>query len=605
MPSKPLSGPHTIIPSTTPQPNPQSRTKRKWVTPDGVTVRRALQIGGLKRARAVAGLAGLDMVIKYVDIMEVPDFHAWLRPNELIITCAYAIKDDPAAQVNLVRFLARSGATGLAVKPGRFLGTMPEGMIRAADEEGLPLIEIPVDLPFIEITHPLLSAILNEEVQEVRHESQSRRDLTELLIRQPSVESVARALSGVLSRGVAILDDRGNLVARSDAFEDPDDHNDSRVPSGSKMLAERARAIALKASSRDPRRNGAGTGTDTGIVVYPVRAPVSVRGDSVQVQGFIAIGLGGKGPLSPDEVTAVERAAAVTGLELSVVRDVRETKQRLMNEFLAEALAGTPSKDVLDAKVSAIGIDLEQPFMLMAIGLDDARFGPGVAHGGVVTGLGQADSSEWTEPARSGFWNQLEAAIREEARARGVKTALSHYGLGLVVLYMPQGKGSTMQDWGAGRIQEICKKQSISIGVSRTQTGVFGIAEGYRQAALAFKLRGINGRPQQVTTYEEVSAYALLQNLSQQQLASFWAAQVGELAESDNHVLLTTLRAYLQCGGDAKEAAGRLFIHRNTMGYRLKSIEKKLCCNVKDPAVQFRLRIGLTAGILSGRMPAR
>ncbi|MGB9868088.1 MAG: PucR family transcriptional regulator ligand-binding domain-containing protein, partial [Bacillota bacterium] len=103
----------------------------------GVTVRQALTIGGLTRARPVAGLSGLDRVIKYVDIMEVPDFASWVRPNEFIITCAYAIKDNPNAQVELVHHLARCNAAALAVKPGRFLGSMPEAMVQAAEEESV------------------------------------------------------------------------------------------------------------------------------------------------------------------------------------------------------------------------------------------------------------------------------------------------------------------------------------------------------------------------------------------------------------------------------------------------------------------------------------
>ena len=130
-----------------------------------ITVRRALGFGGLSRSRLVAGEKGLDRVVEFVDIMEVPDVTDWLRPRELLVTCAYAIREDPAAQVRLVRALARSDGAGLAVKPSRFLGTMPKAMIDAANEENLPLIEIPGSIPFIEITHPLLSAILSEQVK--------------------------------------------------------------------------------------------------------------------------------------------------------------------------------------------------------------------------------------------------------------------------------------------------------------------------------------------------------------------------------------------------------------------------------------------------------
>lgn len=39
----------------------------------GITVREALQLGGLRQARVVAGEAGLDNVVKHVSVIEVPD----------------------------------------------------------------------------------------------------------------------------------------------------------------------------------------------------------------------------------------------------------------------------------------------------------------------------------------------------------------------------------------------------------------------------------------------------------------------------------------------------------------------------------------------------
>ena len=52
-----------------------------------------------------------------------------------------------------------------------------------------------------------------------------------------------------------------------------------------------------------------------------------------------------------------------------------------------------------------------------------------------------------------------------------------------------------------------------------------------------------------------------------------------------------------------KQAAARLHVHRNTLRYRLRSIEKKLDCDLKDPDVQLRLRLGIVAGMLTGKLP--
>ena len=57
--------------------------------------------------------------------------------------------------------------------------------------------------------------------------------------------------------------------------------------------------------------------------------------------------------------------------------------------------------------------------------------------------------------------------------------------------------------------------------------------------------------------------------------------------------LVRTLRAYFAAGGNASEAAERLFLHRNSMLYRLERIQKLTGLDLKDPDASLALRLGL------------
>lgn len=132
----------------------------------GITVKEALSIGRLKEGKVVAGGKGLNRIVSYVDILEVPDVLNWLRGEELILTTGYAIKDRPDIQEKLVLELARINAAGIVIKLNRFLDNIPEKMIEKANEVNLPIIQIPPDIPYIEITHPLLKEILLRQNRE-------------------------------------------------------------------------------------------------------------------------------------------------------------------------------------------------------------------------------------------------------------------------------------------------------------------------------------------------------------------------------------------------------------------------------------------------------
>ena len=59
--------------------------------------------------------------------------------------------------------------------------------------------------------------------------------------------------------------------------------------------------------------------------------------------------------------------------------------------------------------------------------------------------------------------------------------------------------------------------------------------------------------------------------------------------------LVRTLRAYFAAGTNASEAADRMFLHRNSMLYRLERIQKLTGLDLKDPGASLALQLGLLA----------
>ncbi len=73
-------------------------------------------------------------------------------------------------------------------------------------------------------------------------------------------------------------------------------------------------------------------------------------------------------------------------------------------------------------------------------------------------------------------------------------------------------------------------------------------------------------------------------------------ALVGPLVEHDRSRgsdLVKTLRTYFAAGANASEAADRLFLHRNSMTYRLERVSKLTGLDLKDPGVALALQLGL------------
>jgi DNA-binding PucR family transcriptional regulator len=91
---------------------------------------------------------------------------------------------------------------------------------------------------------------------------------------------------------------------------------------------------------------------------------------------------------------------------------------------------------------------------------------------------------------------------------------------------------------------------------------------------------------------------ALLRELAESSALEPFGALISPLTEHDRarrSDLVRTLRTYFAAGTNASEAADRLFLHRNSMLYRLERIQKLTGLDLKDHRVALALQLGLLA----------
>src|SRR5437868_7102401 len=170
-----------------------------------LTVREAMALGGLKRGEVLAGAGGLDRTITWVKVLESPETISWLAEGELLLTVAFAIKDDEAAQRDLMRNLAAVGSSGLVIKPERYLPEIPGSMLGQADEFGIPLIRIPQDVSYLEIMTPILERIINAQNADLRRSVRVPRQFPGLAVSGQGLGAIGRAPGGLV-RGLISLE---------------------------------------------------------------------------------------------------------------------------------------------------------------------------------------------------------------------------------------------------------------------------------------------------------------------------------------------------------------------------------------------------------------
>jgi PucR C-terminal helix-turn-helix domain/GGDEF-like domain len=129
----------------------------------------------------------------------------------------------------------------------------------------------------------------------------------------------------------------------------------------------------------------------------------------------------------------------------------------------------------------------------------------------------------------------------------------------------------------------------LRLGLSRVHKGTEAADEAVRQSLEALA----RGGEDTVTRYELVELEALLGSL--RGADAFVRARLGALMDGSagNSELLLTLSEYLRSGRNAKEAANNLAVHRNTLIYRLRRLEKVLGIDWRDADEIFSLDLAI------------
>jgi hypothetical protein len=110
------------------------------------------------RLKVLVGEDCLDRALTGVCTTDLPDPRRYLSGGEIVLT-GLMWRRDPADSESFAAALAEAGAAALAAGDAA-LGLVPDDLIEACRRHGLPLLEVPVDVSFAAITEQVLAARL-------------------------------------------------------------------------------------------------------------------------------------------------------------------------------------------------------------------------------------------------------------------------------------------------------------------------------------------------------------------------------------------------------------------------------------------------------------
>ena len=206
-----------------------------------------MDTASLAGTTVLAGHTGLDRVVRGVNVMEVPDILAWVKPHELLLTTAFPLTqgsgstlDQPDLLLELITALNAQPLAALAVKLGRYLDAMPQQVLDRADELGFPILRLPDRVAFDEVLADIFGRLVEQQNQVLAQADALHRAISAIVLAGGGLSEIAGEVSRLLDCVVLITTPDGRVLAD----EGPSEHRAGLAAAGlfdptGRLLVER------------------------------------------------------------------------------------------------------------------------------------------------------------------------------------------------------------------------------------------------------------------------------------------------------------------------------------------------------------------------------
>lgn len=404
------------------------------------------------------------------------------------------------------------------------------------------------------------------------------RALTQIVLEDGTLDNIAAEVAQVLGLGVLVTSTDGRERAAAVTIDHRAvlDEQDLVDPTG-RIRIERlgGHSVPLPGGEARSQRVAAG-GSD--------------------LARLVAVKL--TGPISEDDVHALERAAAVAALLITRQEAITAVENKYQGDFLRDLFlhrTGGPNSDEYVAEHAAtFGWNLDRPVVVLCAEIDPPT----------------PDATSVSRLVRRQWQERFAAAWRQVTRGLDPTIPTVDFSSEVVVLLPvpdpedPDGAHAVVRravtavagDKGGGR-------RPFSVGVSRVATGLDGLPEAYAQAQRAVEVgRRVHGGGS-TTFFDGLGLHRLIALIPDQaELRSFAHDVLGPLAEDTTEAadLRRTLQVLLDTNFNVAEAARSQFFHYNTMRYRVAKLERLLGPLSEDPHLRLDVAVALRVLEITG-----
>lgn len=463
-----------------------------------------------------AGEDRLDVPVRWAHVSELADPVPYMEGGELLLITALQLDaEDPDVMRRYVKRLVGAGVVGLGFAVGVNYDEIPKALVDAAEEEGLPLLEVPRRTPFLAISKAVSAAIAADQYRAVTAGFAAQRELTKQALND-GPEGLLAALAGQVDGWAALYDASGAVVATAPEWAG---RRAARLTPDVERLRERPAPASSVVGGED-------------------RVELHTLGTGRRPRAALAVGTAAA--LGTAERYAVHSAIALLTLTTERSRSLHAAEQRIGAAVLRMLLAGQP-EHARTVAGDLYGELLDAPFRLILA--ESASASAARAHADGHARVAAAKPSKAPvavpDPTNGDPLGGLAEIVESAAARSGESVLVVPDGERLVVLAVDGGAAVTAcGEYAAaldaariaGREQPVGDEDELVVGLS-APAGPIAAAAAYKQAEQALSVARRRGRS--LVEHEELAAGSVLPLLADDAVRAFADGLLRALHEHD------------------------------------------------------------------------
>lgn len=549
----------------------------------GITFEKLLTMDLFKDAKILAGSRGLGNRITKVNVMEVPDIIEWVGEGEFLLTTAYSIKDNVNILKELVPKFQQKGVSGLGIKVGRYVNEIPEDVIELADGMSFPIIEVPFYISHTEVISSILTEVMNDQMNMLIKIENFNKEIMNIMIKGGKLKEIVRKLYENIGNPIAVYENIYNtseIICDDNIKEDIENIIDNYINSN---YSDNKDNIAYKHEAGHEDIIG---GNTSERLVFPVVI------ENVDY-GSVFIWLTEK-PLSQLDKMLVESYVHVIALDFMKKLSLYNVESSYRLEFFEDLLSDNEKRQLEAFERSK-----------------NFGFRRDLAYCAAIIRFKELNKSTDNKKENLNLSHEmlrfLVFILNRFQKASEDKFIYVDKSDRVIVLLGVDPKNDTKSIKNyvnsffqkvSNELQERYERKEFVIGIGKSCLNYTELYKSYSQAKLI--VDNLHHRyMRNVIDYDDLGIYKILSYEGiQGELEEFCNDTIKPLMDYDrdnNSELIKTLKVYFECDGNMKKISERMFMHYNTIIYRLQKIRDITGVNIENSDSRLNLQIALKA----------